>query len=766
MLVFRIMINKHSSVLVVILLFIISISKLLAVPAYPHKIKVLDANGREVCIYIRGDENVKFAETLDGYTLLSTAGKWWYATIAENGDVVRSDYMLLAEGYESSKLRNFKSKCPKGLVPLPKLDVQSYKAMGIRKTTSQFPLVGERRALVILMQYPDVSFKKTKGDFENLFNLIGYSVGGATGSVRDYYKSVSQGQLDYFSDVYGPYTSKFPMRYYGANAYVGGNDANPLELCIEAIKSLPTDIDYSRYDNDGDGIVDNVHIVFAGYGEEAGAVSDAIWAHEYPYRISLENEIGISFDGYSCSPELRGNYGSSITNIGVICHELGHALGAMDYYDTNYGTGGEYEGTGVWDIMASGSWNDEGRTPPNFNPYVRCCVFGWNPLVILNDNQRIAMPKMEVGNAQETVVYKMVTGDSGDYFLLENRQKYDFDAALPGQGLMVYHVHPDIDRLHATNTVNSSHPQCFYPVCAAYSEPQNKKYGNVNSAGCPFPGSSNVTGFSSKTSPSAIAWNGSPAKVEICDIAMHSDGTVMFITGQDADVDFGDSDTSEKMTVVYKESFENDVYNRMSVNSILGKEKWMPYKNGDFVLNGESLPEATDGKTFFMLYSGKNIYLNESETVGTEIEVVPDMNYLMSFDIYSKVVSASMMPYFNFIVEDEYGEREIYTLSEDTGGWKSVEIPLQFAGNKFKYKFYGRVSLGGFCIDNIKLYEESGDTSIGSDISPALQEEVVVYGLDGTCLGEYDKIAHIMPGIYVIRKEGRMKKVFLNTFNH
>ncbi len=759
----RVMLNKQSLLVAVVTLFIIGVGELFAVPAYLHKIIVIDANGREVEIYIRGDENIKYATTLDGYTLLSNPKGWWYASVDDNGDIVKSDYMLVAEGYESADLLNFKLKCPKGLVPLRKSNIQRFRTSGVRKSVPQVPLVGERRALVILMQFQDVEFKKTKECFEGLFNSLGYNEDGAKGSVRDYYRSVSQGQLDYISDVYGPYTSKFPMSYYGANTYSGGNDVNPQALCVEAIKSLPVDVDYSRYDNDGDGLVDNVHIIFAGYGEEAGGASDAIWAHEFPYRIALENEVGYSFEGYSCSPELRGNYGANITNIGVICHELGHALGAMDYYDTNYGTGGEYVGTGIWDIMASGSWNDDGRLPPNFNPYVRCCVFGWNPLIVLNANQMITIPKMQIGNAQEAVVYKIETGDSGDYFLLENRQKCDFDAELPGQGLMIYHVHPDIDSFHFSNTVNSTHPQCLYPVCASYSEPESKEYGNINSAGCPFPGSSDVTEFSSRTLPSAIAWDGSLAKVAISDIAMHNDGTVTFITGQDTVPDIDDSDSSEEMNLIHKESFEEDVYNRISVYSILGKEQWMSYKEGDFILNGESLPEATDGESFFMLYSIKNTSLNESESVGSEIEIVPEQKYLMSFDVYCKAFSTSVPPYFNLTVADDSGERDIYTLNQGTNGWESIKLPLFFSGNKFNYKFYGRVFSGGIFIDNIKVYEETEVATNNPDvIFVSEKKEFVIYRLDGVCLGENNSNVHLEPGMYIIRREDCVKKIFIS----
>ena len=68
--------------------------------------------------------------------------------------------------------------------------------------------------------------------------------------------------------------------------------------------------------------------------------------------------------GYSCAPELRGNRGSGLSRIGVHCHEIGHSFGAMDFYDTDYEVNGEYAGTGQWDLMASGNWNNEGVSLP------------------------------------------------------------------------------------------------------------------------------------------------------------------------------------------------------------------------------------------------------------------------------------------------------------------------------------------------------------------------------------------------------------------
>lgn len=732
-----------------------------AVPAYPNKVRVTTLNGKTVVIYMRGDEYQKYAITEEGYTLISDSTGWWYATRTNAGKVEKSKFCLMAIEDETAELKNFKASCPKGIVPERIVWKPSNRIIDVKRVRQTAPIVGERRALVILMQYKDLPFKKTSYDFKELFNTLDYEQDGATGSVRDFYRFASQGQLDYISDVYGPYTSQNPMRYYGGNAY-GGGDKNPLELCIEAIKNLPNNIDYSVYDNDGDGLVDNVHIIYAGYGEEAGASSEAIWAHEYPHRISLGNEFGYSFAGYSCSPELRGNIGSNITNIGVICHELGHALGAMDYYDTNYETGGGYAGTGQWDIMASGSWNDDGRTPPNFNPYVRSNVFGWNTLVTLDTNQHIVMPRMEIDNPEQTVIYKLETGSDGDYFLLENRQKYRFDTALPGAGLIIYHVHPDLERYNTTNSVNATHPQKFYPVCASYSEPNKKKYGNINSAECPFPGSSNVKSFTSGTSPVAVAWNGSAAKASILDIAMStSNGSVSFTTGEDFNDESDFPDLPIDKNLIYQESFEGDIDKRMSISLIKGNEKWRTYAKGDFAINPDMIPNPTDKESILMLYVSKGAIMSESEIISTDIEVETGANYTITFDIYCEAGPTGIVPTFNLLVEDEYGEYNIYTLSKATNEWMEVGLPLTFAANKFRYKLYGRANTGAIFVDNIRLYKEIPSSIFAIEMILE-SEDVFIYTLNGLCIGKFsNQYFDLKPGIYIIRQGNIVRKLFV-----
>jgi M6 family metalloprotease-like protein len=110
---------------------------------------------------------------------------------------------------------------------------------------------------------------------------------------------------------------------------------------------------------------------------------------------STINRDGVNINKYSCSAELRGNSGTNISTIGVICHEFGHVCGAPDYYDTDYGTGGQYTGTGNWDLMAGGSWNGinaAGDCPAHVNGYQKW-LYGWANPVLLSVQQQVTVFK-------------------------------------------------------------------------------------------------------------------------------------------------------------------------------------------------------------------------------------------------------------------------------------------------------------------------------------------------------------------------------------
>lgn len=486
-----------------------------SVPARPGRIPVVMGNDT-VYISLKGDECCKYATDTEGYTLLQLDKEWRYAEVDKDGFATPSRYGLVAEREKTPELRQFLKTQQKGIRPFvrPKTNMRT-KNMNVSNKANT-PVVGKRRVLVILMQFPDWEFVRSADDFQRLFNETGFREDGAMGSVRDYYNYVSHGRLDLLSDIKGPYTASQRMAYYGGNTSYGGADRNPYALFEEAVESVAMDVNLADYDVDKDGYVDNIHIIYAGYGEEAGASSDAIWAHEMTFReITVQ---GVKINKYSCAPELRGNMGNGISRIGPHCHEIGHALGAMDYYDTNYEEDGHYPGCGVWDVMASGSWNNDGISPANFNPYVRIYDFGWEETVSLQmDAENEIRPSCEKGN-----IYRLDTGADGDFYLLENRQRVSFDEALPGEGLLIFHIGPGIEEEQYANTVNSAYPQLCYPVCASSDFPyptfQPQSYGNIDNAGCPFPGSSGKNEFSDHSVPKAATLIGEDTGICLTDI--------------------------------------------------------------------------------------------------------------------------------------------------------------------------------------------------------------------------------------------------------
>ncbi len=509
------------TLLVLVCLFFVGIlgNQVAASPAYPNPVKVTQPDGTSVTVILKGDEFAKWAQTLDGYTLLYNAkGVYEYAVLDSKGDIVPSGVKVSEASRRTAAEAQLLSNTPKGLsFSRSQLDmIRSIRQMRDRENAQRtFPTTGSRKLVCILMGYKDKAFTKTQSDMNNLFNQVGYSANGATGSVKDFYTENSWGQFNLTVTVAGPFTAANNMSYYGANdAY--GNDVNPRALVTEAVNAADATVNFADFDNDNDGTVDGVYVIYAGYGEEAGASADAIWAHAW--SITPVTKDGKTISKYSCSAELSGNSGTNICPIGVICHEFGHVLGAPDYYDTDYSTGGQFDGTGYWDLMAAGSWNNNGITPAHHNAYTKVKVYGWATATVLSSAANVTVTNAEDNKS----FYQINSTTTGEYWIMENRQKVGFDANIPGHGLMIYHVHSGIATASTSNNINATYPQKMYPVCAsATTNPGTtaSTYGTINGGGCPFPGTSSKTSFTDATTPNMKSWAGANTAKPITSIA-------------------------------------------------------------------------------------------------------------------------------------------------------------------------------------------------------------------------------------------------------
>jgi M6 family metalloprotease-like protein len=532
-----------------------------AAPAEPAPVRRVQPDGTEIVIRQRGDEQVHWMETLDGYTLLYDSDRYVaYAVADADGNLVASRMRYRGEtsGAQAPAPEEGGASLQKGLRYSPaQVAVLRQAWADTRPAQPQRaaipPVTGEKKALCVLMQYPDMPLVKTRQDFENLLNQEGYSVDGAIGSVRDFYLENSYGQMTLNVTVVGPYTAAHNHDDYGdRSGRYGGAD-----LAQEAITAACNDgVALHEFANAADNRLETFHMIFAGHGSEASADPTDVWSHKWMLSSPLTLNGVVIYD-YSCSPELRKATGSNITHVGVICHELCHVFGAPDYYDTDGGSGGSFDGTGNWDLMANGMWNgpDEaswGTVPAHINMFQKI-QYGWvTPEELTGSRDVTGMPNAAFNPA----AYAVNVSGSGEQYILENRQRVGFDAQVPGHGLLIYHAHPSL-LSNTQNTVNARHPQQLYPVCAsaAIAKPNAdpKSYGTINSEGCPFPGTSNKIYFTDVSTPMSFSWTtGEGLQSPITDIA-EADGKISFGYKQKSPPDYeftlnnGDATTSKQV---------------------------------------------------------------------------------------------------------------------------------------------------------------------------------------------------------------------------
>ena len=540
-----------------LLLFAASLS---AAPAEPAPIRKIQPDGTEIIIIQRGDEKVHWMETLDGYTLLYDAKQYVvYATTDAGGNLVASNVRYRGDrpGAQAPAIGN--TPLQKGLrYSQAQIAVlrQLWEVAGAARQRQQqqaapAPVLGEKKALCVLMEYPDMPMIKTRQDFDNLLNQVGYSHDGAIGSVRDFYYENSYGQMTLIVTVAGPYKAAHNHGDYGdRSGSYGGAD-----LAQEAITAAYNDgINLHEFAN-ADHRMETFHVIFAGHGSESSGDPTDIWSHKWMLSSPLILG-GVTVSDYSCSPELRKASGSDITHVGVICHELCHVFGAPDYYDTDSGSGGNFDGTGNWDLMANGMWNgpDEaswGTVPAHINK-IQKIQYGWVTPVELAGSQDVSgMPN----SASSPTAYVIKVHDNGEQYILENRQRTGFDSQVPGHGLLIYHVHPSL-LTNSGNTVNARHPQQLYPVCATASIAQPnadpKSYGTINSGACPFPGTTNNRYFTDATIPMSFSWTtGAGIQSPVTDIT-ETAGEISFgykqksIPGYEFTLNHGDATTSKQ----------------------------------------------------------------------------------------------------------------------------------------------------------------------------------------------------------------------------
>lgn len=591
-----------------------------AIKATPEPIKLIQPDGTGLTIKLNGDEFFHYTTTEDGYLIQKDdKGVYKYAKFENN------TFKLTTQKANNVSLRNFNeknfvSKLDKSLNFRTIQSIRKIKkSKSLTNIQNSFPVTGSPRSLVILVNFTDKKFAtpNAKTAFTNLLNQNAYAENGGTGSARDYFIESSFNQFSPNFDVVGPYDLPNNLSFYGENN-LSGDDKNPQQLIIDACDIADKNgLNFSNYDLDNNGIVDNIFVYYAGNNEAEGADANTVW----PHRWSL-GDYSTKFDGksifdYACTSELRGSSGTNMCGIGTFCHEFGHVLGLVDYYHTSNDNKKTLEN---WSIMDGGAYNNSGRTPPTYSAFDRFFL-NWLHPVELKNSQNVTLKPLINNNSAYLISENgnhNLNGsnpNSNEFFLIENRYHTGFDSYLPGEGILIWHI--DYNASDWDNNSPNNYSETFqteFSHMGVYLQPLT---GNATTPGNAFTSGEFIPQL----------WNGKNINKPISEI--------------------------QKFNLDYKFKFKGGNFDMLPPVALQASD----ITNKSFVANWTAAEEAT---TFFTtVYS--SIEGTSSETQGFDNGLnVLDWNISATAITNSKNFSGKTIPAIQFQNKNDSIQTEVY----------------------------------------------------------------------------------------------------------
>lgn len=475
--------------------------QLMAVPALPGKMVAKQADGTMITIQKLGDEHYHMTVTEDGYPLKYNfaTNNYEYAELTEQG-LVSSNIVAMPVAQRDARAKAYLQKLDKEVMmqiaekQFSAAKVNALQSVAAKKSNangpkrvkiSDVPTTGKQKVLNILVEFSNCKFSMSdpKAYYDRFFHEKGFNENGSYGSVHDYYYEGSGHNYDPDIDCYGPIQVSGTYQSYAGNE----GTENAYKMIQEACKLLHQQgVDLSPYDTDGDGVVDNVYVIYAGYGQADSNKPNTIWPHSWNLsNIGADIQLGnVKIDRYATSQEINGQSNKPV-GIGTFVHEFGHVLGLADHYNTMNAAASNTPG--AWDVMCAGSYNGDQNCPATFTAFERYSL-DWLKLTELNatTDTFVTVTPLEDKNAAYRV---SIPNKNYEYFIIENRQQKGWDKYIPGHGILVWHLDED-QAVWTANTVNNdpSHPR----VDIVEADRRSTVNGD---SGDSFPGTSEVTSF-------------------------------------------------------------------------------------------------------------------------------------------------------------------------------------------------------------------------------------------------------------------------------
>lgn len=669
---------------ITILMLLLSIGSF-AVPAKRGQWKDIKlSDGTVVRAELCGDENVSFWRSENGQRYLRNSN---------TGDFVAVDLQTIQK--KASEVR------------MEKQVSTALSAMRSPASTSKTnsAYIGDKRGLVVLVEFPDMKFTHgSKELYEKILNEDDYADPslGFVGSVSDYFKDQSNGMFNLKFDVAGPVMMPEGYATYGSDN--PRQDANIGEMLRNALNAIDGDIDFKKYDWNGDGQVEQVFFIYAGLGQANGGDENTIWPHK-SVVLNASNTGYLYLDGmriydYACSAELQPVYNmfgamtdTKIDGIGTICHEFSHCLGLADIYDIDYSGG---YGMATWDLMSSGSYNENGFRPACYTGFERMQI-GWEEPVELTENTNVRGMKSLSEGGEFYIVRNDANSD--EYYILENRQRTGrWDAGLDGSGLLIVHVDYNKSAWDRNGPNDDPNHQRCTPIVA------DGLMGTMNIGTDAYPYGSNNS-LTNETRPAASVFTKNTdgtyyMNKPITDITQNPDGTI--------DFNFIVMDT----TPIFYESFDgcagkggNDG-NFIAIGSSLGKgtlntdnEGWTGNGGGASkcaMFNGEATTPSfnIDGKVEMIFSAGAlatgvaNPLMNLSVSGNATLSSTSFSMSTSKFTEYSVYIEGSGSIQVTFSSDATFFLDEVKVKKSYSSGINDVTVGYETAGSVKDSRIY------------------------------------------------------------------------------
>ena len=615
-----------------------------SIPALDRSWTATQPDGSTIEIRKFGNEHFNYTGTNDGYPIRKDH-KGFFRYIDENGNLTE---IQATRDHAKDSEKNFRKKHPTDYIRHSLQQNSTF--MGAPSTDgevttdeplpSQLPAInnnvrtGEKRALVILVQFKDTKFfsEDPRRDFDRMLNEEGYNDDNNIGSARDYFIQNSLGLFQPVFDVVGPIT--ISGNNYKTYGQLSANKDYGAQIALkEAIDTLIKhgEVDFSLYDNNKDRYVDFVHMIYAGYGSHDSDQDSAIWPHKWIFTERKRVGSRLYVDYYACSAERDGysfskrGISTKYAGVGNFLHEFSHLMGLPDLYARNDST---IITPGSWSIMDAGAYNTNnptgplGTVPPYYSAFERLSL-GWINVNDLNTNGSAYMTSIDKNVALRLQNPK----NRNEFFLMEYRSNSKWDSGLPNHGMLIWHIDYKQSAWDSAK-VNTAERQHIYLVRADGITSKNSFPGDA------FPGRDRVKSFDQ-----FVLWDGTDLQVALSDItesrdrtyvkfniAMDApDGDIELLEGTEIDVpmsseEFDDEESSSSESVIESSDSEESsdsvesssseevqfVYNTESAKGIKGVNLYVTRERSRMTITG--LPEKAT--VYLFSINGQLLYRN------------------------------------------------------------------------------------------------------------------------------------------------------------